>query len=959
MLFEKQQYQEDCVDNILEVLRDNDYKNNFSSLQQAIETLHSQNDIPIKELQKDTLRLDILMETGTGKTFTYIKAMYQLNKEYGFNKFIIFVPRIAIREGVIQNIDLTSDYFFTEYNKRLKKYTYGDKAGRSQVSTYIRNKDELSVLILTSASITGNDRILKERYEGLLDVGAKSPLDAIRKLKPIIFIDEPHLLKGDAFVKTYNEFFNESLCLRFGATFPDGENAKLANVVYTLDSLSAFQQYLVKKIRVSTIIDKNAGIQFSNPSKDALTVHYFKENIEHSPSARKGTDLGALTENPAYQGVSIVNIKKNKVYLSDGTAHDTNKSDYALEDASIRLMVRQTIKFHFEKEEKLFKQGIKTLSLFFIPNVKDFRGDNPRIKTIFEEEYKTKRDEILQKNLNPAYREYLAKDYDDSNQLRVHDGYFSGDKGTKDDREAAGVNLILKQKKNLLSTETSLRFIFSVWALQEGWDNPNIFNICKLASSNQETSRRQQVGRGLRLAVNQDGKRQTIQYCEEDDTEFYKINCLDVIVSGAEKSFIEGIQAEINNNSYRSGDTINTAMLLHAGFSESEASRLLILLEDNAIITPLDNGFYIQAPIIDFLKENRDSLHPALACKYDDFLKFFKGNTNPPVENRDKAKKMVSIRADKFKEFENLWRVITQKAKITYRDIHDDILTETIATKFNQENIDPIRIIIKTATYNAQKDEIEHKEDDTLGDINFFKSNNAYSDFIMEFAKKEKLPLAFVLKIFDRLDKQNIQNNPKAAYKNLAKFIKDAIHHNIIQSISYQFEGAITIQPDNKIHNIFYDNDGKPVEEIESSKLGRYIDKAPSPSHYLYDAIIYDSNIERDVVKTDPKTSGENSITVFAKLPSLSIPTPYKSYNPDFAYYIENQKGKKLFLIIETKGYDNEGDIPKDELMKIHYAERFFETLNQNMQDRNTEIIFKKRINKQELHHLLQGIGNE
>ncbi|MCH9853902.1 MAG: DEAD/DEAH box helicase family protein [Alphaproteobacteria bacterium] len=959
MLFEKQQYQQDCVSNIMNALQDSENCTDFTLLPTMLETLDN---IPIKD-KAPIPRLDILMETGTGKTFTYIQTMYELNnnKEYHKNKFIICVPRLAIRAGVIQNIKLTSDYFFQIYGKRLKEYIYDDKSGINKISQYLRDKNEFSVLILTSASIALKGGILNRRHEtiGALD---KSPLDAISKLNPIIFIDEPHLLKGDEFIASYNKHFSHCLCLRFGATFPDKEH-KLANVAYVLDSISAFTEQLVKKIRVTTIVDENTDIRFLEVKNSRIKISYFKENNEYSKWVNCREDLGMATGNKNYQNISILKATKKEVTLSNQTKKELYKDNYTLDDEAMRYLVRKTIKIHFAKEERLFKQGIKTLSLFFIPNILDFRGDNPRIKHIFEEEYKKQRDEKLITNISPAYKAYLAKDYDDEGKLKIHDGYFSGDKGNKEAKENDGVNLILRDKEKLLSFETPLRFIFSVWALQEGWDNPNIFNICKLATSSKETSRRQQVGRGLRLAVNQEGKRQTIKYCGDDDNSFYDINTLDVIVSGAEKEFIETIQAEIQANSYEFfGDRLGNAMLLEKGFNEHQANKLLNYLDDNGIIEfNEDKNIYdVKSPIADFIKQNLENLPPALRDIQDKIIAFFENISKSPIENANEKSRKVRIRYDKFKEFEALWHEITRKAKINYHNIDDDALIQTIHDKFKSETIDAIKVIAKTKIYNHETNEIESQDSDTMGDVTFFKRKNAYAEFIRDFSKAQNLPLHFIMKIFNGFDakaKTNIQNNPKRASNRLQAIIKQAIHAHIVQKISYQFSSDIRISNDSR--KIFYDeNTNNPITEIKASKLGRYHADATPNNHYLYDTIMYDSIIEKNAIIDDPTQIDNQKITVFAKLPHISIPTPYKNYNPDFAYYIENANGKKLFLIVETKGYDSEDGISTNEGLKIQYAESFFASLNEIMQDKNTKIIFRKRINTQTLHDLLQNIVN-
>ncbi|HEC1769401.1 TPA: DEAD/DEAH box helicase, partial [Campylobacter lari] len=320
---------------------------------------------------------------------------------------------------------------------------------------------------------------------------------------PISIIDEPHLLKGKAF----NEYFSRlnSIYFRFGATFPKEKDYELSNLVYCLDSISAFKEYLVKQVRVSSLGTQNKNIFLKEYKRDLVTFTYFSNGIEQEIKIKKGDSCQILNN------AILKSVKENKAYFDNDIIIE-KKESYILSEEEITGLLQNAINLHFEKEEKLFKQNIKALSLFFIPNILDFRGDNPFIKNKFEELYKEKRKQILETKIDKSYREYLEKDFDEDGNLKVHQGYFSGDKGSADEKEAYGVKLILEDKEKLLSFDTSLRFIFSVWALQEGWDNPNIFTLTKLSNSSSQISIHQQVGRGLRLCVNDKGKRITHSY---------------------------------------------------------------------------------------------------------------------------------------------------------------------------------------------------------------------------------------------------------------------------------------------------------------------------------------------------------------------------------------------------------------------------------------------------------------
>lgn len=580
MIFEKQDYQQDCINNIINLLKDFDFKKHDANNLKEVFNNFLKDKVSAFGLS-DKLNIDILMETGTGKTFTYLNLIFEINKIYKQNKFIIFVPRKAILESVKQNIKLTKDYFYNQYKKHLKTYVYSDiKSLSAIVNHYIKNKEELSVLILTNSSIDKSANILNRNSESLFNT--QSIFENIAELKPISIIDEPHLLKGEAFSKYFNKI--KTLYFRFGATFPKDSDFSLSNVAYCLDSISAFRNYLVKQIRVHTIgRDNQSPFLLSTNTKIKQAIFsYFNSGIEKQTKIYIGEDLGKL--DLRFKGISLNKISQDKVYLSNGEIIEKQKT-YKLENNEITNLLNKAIDLHFEKEEKLFKDNIKALSLFFIPNIEDFRGEKPFIKEEFERLYKQKRAKILKQDLSKEYRDYLEKDFDKDFNLKVHEGYFSGDIKNKEDREADGVKMILEEKEKLLSFDYPLRFIFSVWALQEGWDNPNIFTLTKIASSSSDTSRHQQVGRGLRICVNNEGKRINHKYLNYNDNEFFDINYLDMLISGEERGFIEGLQREIIEASFTlGGDILDRDSLIKLGLNQREVDRFTIALEDLGLI---------------------------------------------------------------------------------------------------------------------------------------------------------------------------------------------------------------------------------------------------------------------------------------------------------------------------------------------------------------------------------------
>ncbi len=967
MIFEKQDYQQDCINNIINLLKGFDFKKHSAdNLKKLFGDFQKEYFTTVNFDLSDKLNIDILMETGTGKTFTYLNLIFEINKEYKQNKFIIFVPRKAILESVKQNIKLTKDYFYNQYKKHLKTYTYNDnKSLGAIINHYVKNTDELSVLILTNSSIDKSANILNRNSETLFNT--QSIFENIANLKPISIIDEPHLLKGESFNKYFSKI--KSLYFRFGATFPKDKGFELSNVVYCLDSINAFRNYLVKQIRVHTIGADNQSpflisinINKNNTKIKSATFSYFTAGIERRTAIHIGEDMGKL--NSKYKGISLNKISQDKVYLSNGETIEKQKS-YKLANNEITNLLSKAIDLHFEKEEKLFKENIKALSLFFIPNIENFRGEKPFIKEEFERLYKQKRAKVLKQDLSEEYRAYLQKDFDKENNLKVHQGYFSGDSKNKEDKEASGVKMILEEKEKLLSFDYPLRFIFSVWALQEGWDNPNIFTLTKLANSSSDTSRHQQVGRGLRICVNGDGKRINHKYLNYNDNKFFDINYLDMIISGEERGFIEGLQREIMDASFTfGGDILDKESLKNLGFNQNEVDRFAIILQDSNIVEfdEAEDNYKIISPIYEGIKNNediKDSLKKLLKDKFDKVLEIFKepANKHPQIINSNKKEDKIKIKKNLAKEFRELWQTINKKAVITYNNINKQTLIKEITKRFNDTKIDKEIITYEKKVYDAKLNRIKLEEVKTLGIKDYSKILNI-GELILDFSKDEGIPIKFLIQIYNNLNKQNFVNSPKKAFETLKYIIKDELHKNLLLSIDYDFsENSFSNTSFVDNFNILYDNNGEPKETIEKHKLGRYITKGKTTSeNYLYEKAVWDSKIEEKAIFEENKLIDDKTIEVFAKLPKFKIPTPYKDYEPDFAYLLKDKNNQKIFFVCETKGYDRESDIPEEEMQKINYAKKFFECLDKNLKlsGQNIKIIYNFRINKESLFEVIQ-----
>lgn len=947
MIFEKQEYQVKCIDNIITLLKNFDFKRQ-DNLKECLKEFYKSTFLPMQNIS-DKLNLDILMETGTGKTFTYLNLIFELHKIYKQNKFIIFVPRKAILESVKQNIELTKIYFYSEYQKYLKAYYYSDsKSQNAIINHYISNKNELSILVLTNSAIDKKANLLNQQNENLFNL--KSVFENIIDLKPISIIDEPHLLKGKAF----NEYFSKinSLYFRFGATFPKEKDYELSNMIYCLDSISAFKEYLVKQVKVHTL-GINTNNIFLKVYKNKKAIFTYTLNGIEREETIKLQDSFSLLNNAI-----LTQVKDNKAYFSNEAIIE-KKESYVLNNDEIKKLLKKAIDLHFEKEEKLFKKGIKALSLFFIPNITDFRGESPFIKNTFEELYKEKRKEILKLNLDVRYKEYLEKDFDEAGNLRVHQGYFSGDKGSIDEKEAQGVKIILEEKEKLLSFDTSLRFIFSVWALQEGWDNPNIFTLTKLSNSSSQISIHQQVGRGLRLCVNDKGKRITHNYLDFDDNQFYDINYLDILVSAREVDYIENLQKEVLDSSFRFDSQTLEKNFLENLLNVDLASDLIYLLKKSKLISynKEQSNYKILSPIYESIKDNEE-FKELLGDKFDKFLNIFKENSNNTHEQIINAKNRdnkVKIRTHLAKDFKELWEKINKKAQIIYQNINEQNIIDEVTLAFNALNIEKERVYYERKLFDAKQNSIITEEIKTLEEIDYKKSlYQEIQNLLLNFSKDEKFPLVFLLKIYEKLDKTKFENSPKKAFNSLKNIIKDKIHHSLLHSINYEFSlHAFSNSYENLIEN------GEFKESIAMQKLGRYKDDEEPAKNYLYESVIYDSNIEKEIIKENHEIIETKTIKVFAKLPKLSIPTPYKNYEPDFAYFLEDQKGKKIFFVCESKGYDKESDIALNERKKIDYARVFFQKLDENLKDENIKIIFNTRINKQKLIHCINEVLKE
>jgi len=960
--YEIQQYQEDCVNNIIYLFEELRQTADFSD----VLTKHHQEkkyNFPVQ----DTGNFDIMMETGTGKTFTFIKTIFELNKKFGLKKFIILVPTVPIREGTKTNLEDTKDYFKSYYanekEKEIETFVY-EGGNISAVRQFI-STNHLSVLVMTPSAFNHKDKILNRPLQKDINTPElftnnqappKSYLECLKRLNPIVIMDEPHRFEGNAFKKYFDGFDN--YYLRFGATFPNKKGSlQLSNVAYVLDSISSFRQNLVKKIVVYTqdIVENTdtlIGIEKIG-SKNIAHV----STITNGIIARRKLSVGGV-----FNGKSIKKILTSKLVLADDTIVTV---DYALSDDSLRSMIKETIKIHFEKEKALFEQNVKALTLFFIESDTSlFRGDNPKIKIIFEEEYIKQYNEIVSTlDQTSKYYKFLQNDFDKDNSLQVHKGYFSGDKGNNDDKVKEGVNEILKDKKKLLSFESPTRFIFSIWALQEGWDNPNVFTICKLSNQGSDISKLQQIGRGLRICVNQDLQRNTLKKLNDDQEEFWEINNLDVVVSSKEQGFVEAIQNEILRNSFLIAETFTEQELKitlkeKGKFDDLTVRKIYKTMENSEMIqykTTVDGiDVFQKSPDFSAILKEQD-----LPTEQKEVIEnLFAPDANTYVQKGDnkKIKKKVFIKPSHLKEFQDLWKAINKNAFYVLESLSEEQenqLIQNIKDQIEAVNIEEILLQTMRAELNVKKLDKEDAVTKELKGSLTYRSKVDYLELVHNLSNATKTPITFVVKIFNSLSEdfknKMLCNNPKQAQRE----ITEIINKNLIAMLkaNIQYDGI----NGTGLPNVFKTEQGKTY--LDTGSVGKFQKDISTDfslkNKWVFEEVIeFDSDFELEIVEQDPDI---NSIEIFGKLPRLKIKTPLGDYNPDFCYAIKKSDGNKLFLVVEAKGYNSSTAVPVDQKGKIDFAKKYFEALSTHYKDQNINVSFKERINKTQLAALINN----
>ena len=909
--------------------------------------------------------LDVEMETGTGKTYVYIKTMFELHKAYGWSKFIVVVPSIAIREGVKKSFEMLEDHFMQLYGLKARHFVY-NSANLHQLDEFSQNSGINVMIINTQAFNTtmNEDKNVEGRsgneaariiYTKRDEFGSRRPIDVIKANRPIIILDEPQKMGGTATQNALKKNFNPLFSLNYSATHKTSHN-----LVYVLDALDAFKKKLVKKIEVKGFELKNLGGTNRYMYLSAIVIDRKKPprarmefEVSRSGGSPKrethllevGDSLYAASKNlEEYKGISIADIDpiRATVTFSNGDTLVAGEASGNVNEGDIRrIQIRETINSHFDKEEKLFEQGIKCLSLFFIDEVAKYRQygeDGEEILgeygRIFEEEYNAALNERL--TLFPtAYQAYLRG----IDTTQTHRGYFSIDKkghainssvkrGSDESDDISAYDLILKRKEVLLSFEEPTRFIFSHSALREGWDNPNVFQICTLKHSDNATAKRQEVGRGLRLCVNQNGERQDVEVCGEQLVQ--SVNTLTVVASESYAGFVADLQSEIKSDLYErptkasveyfNGRTVYLSDDQQHTFTAAEATAIYNYLVRNDYVD--DNG-----GVTDTYRNAAESgnfvpMKPELAPLAGSIHKLVQAIFDPSVlagmtGNGHDTKVKDNPINENWAAFKDLWERINRRYAYTVEFSGDELIKKSIAAIDTELKVARLSYTLTKGSQEGTDFNVERTETKKLERSH---GGLATYDLIGKIAEGTSLTRRTVTTILDGIKKQQLwlfRENPEEFIAKVVGIINKHKASVVVEHITYAPSAEEPYSQD-----IF--NMSRSSDEYA---------KAFKAKHSIQDYVFTDGSatdsIERRFAE-DLDVADE--VIVYAKLPrgprGFYIPTPVGNYSPDWAISFKKGAVKHIFFIAETKGTMDSLELRPIEQAKISCAKKLFNEIS-------------------------------
>lgn len=910
--------------------------------------------------------LDIEMETGTGKTYVYIKTMFELNKRYGWSKFIVVVPSIAIREGVYKSFEMTTDHFMEHYGKKARFFIY-NSANPEQLDTF-SSSSGISVMIINTQAFAaslkedGKSKEARIIFSKRDNFASRRPIDVIAANRPIIIMDEPQKMGGDVTQNALRNF-NPLFTINYSATHKTQHN-----LVYVLDALDAFNKRLVKKIEVKGFevknfrgTDKYLYFESIVLSKKKPPMARIEMEIGYNKSINRetrllcvGDDLFYISqEMEQYRGYTISEIDplRNTVTFTNGEVLKAGEIVGDISERDMRrIQIRETILSHFEKEEKLFNMGIKCLSLFFIDEVAKYRqydenGDEQlgEYGQMFEQEYVSVLNEYTTL-LDTPYQRYLRSTCSDVSA--VHKGYFSIDKktgrsinserkrGSEFSDDITAYDLILKNKERLLSFDEPTRFIFSHSALREGWDNPNVFQICTLKHSDSQTAKRQEVGRGLRLCVSQSGNRMDSEVL---GSSVHDVNLLTVIASESYRSFVSDLQTDIKTVLY-DRPTVATSEYFNGKYVKVDGVPTLIdkTAADTIEFYLISNGYVDMkrkvtgkyrmdarmgtlAPLPAELAPMNEGIQTLIQSVYDDSA--LDGMFTDGHESVIKGNPLNDNFAKK--EFQALWKQINHKYAYTVAFDSDELIAKAIAHIDEKLFVSELQYTTSIGRQKADINEYEVDRGDSFGSVKtrtqtlkHAESSQIKYDLIGKIAQGTTLTRRTVAAILKGLRSDKIfmfRNNPEEFISKVIRLINEQKATMIVEHISYN-----------------------PIEgEFDSSiftadKSKQAFEKAFRAEKAIQDYVFTDGTAEQSVErKFAEDLDAASEVCVYAKLPKgFYIPTPVGNYSPDWAIAFYEGTVKHIYFVAETKGTMESLSLRPIEQAKISCAKKLFNDIS-------------------------------
>ena len=922
-----------------------------------VQNIQLKNGLP-QSKKLDSMDFSVEMETGTGKTYVYLKSIFEMNKKYGFTKFIIVVPSIAIKEGTKKTLDITTEHFKSIFDNVNYDYFIYDSSNLEQVRDFATSGDIRIMVINIDAfrkSFTNPNKdtkanIIHRKNDRL---NGHKPIEFIASTNPIVIIDEPQSVDNTTKSKEAIKKLNPLCAFRYSAT-----HTKKYNLMYKLDSIDAYEHKLVKQIEVANVqLNESANLAYiklqsvkANPrsAKIEIDINNNGKTTRKAITIKDGSDLYELSNGrDVYEGYTVIDIYIEEgseyVEFGNGEVVKLGETKDDMDDDSIkRLQIRKTIEEHLEKELRLQSKGIKVLSLFFIDRVANYRQYNEegnatkgKYAQWFEEEYlriakkqkyKTLFEDIgnFQGNCDRSCFELEVE--------KIHNGYFSTDKkgklkdsnsnakgelkGNKDDEDT--FSLIMKDKEKLLSFESPLKFIFSHSALKEGWDNPNVFQICTLNETNSVMKKRQEIGRGLRICVNQEGER----------VHGFYVNTLTVMANESYEDFAVSLQKEIELEEGIKFGVIEEHFFANIPIKNEEGEIEYFGAESSeAVYSYLEEKKYIdkkgkiQNSLRLDIKDNKFEVPEAYKELQDQItmvIKKIAGNLNVK-DATDKVTVQLNKQVLLGEDFKELWDRI--KYKTTYRvDFDVEKLIDTCANKIaNELTIGKIKYIYSKAKNKIIKAGVEV-------DIDSVKEQYFDSEFIdyelpdiLTYLQNEtNLTRKDIAQILVKSGKlQSFKNNPQKFIDRAAEIIKKTMSIFIVDGIKYQKLG----------NEYFYAQESFEEKELTGYLSSNMLQNRENKS--VYDYTIYDSDTEKAFAM---KFNESENVKLFTKLPNwFKINTPLGTYNPDWAVLIEKENEERLYFVVESKGSLFTDDLRDTEVAKIKCGKKHFEEISPNV----------------------------